>query len=109
MVARNRQIKATNAVVAPSIADLMASLERMNQASVQFLKIDLETAFTFVRIAQDTKDTARRARNIQSARKAYETVLKFSRKLDLHPDDTLTINQALEGLKTKLTRLGEVF
>ena len=81
----------------------------MSQASGQFLRIDLETAFTFLKIAGETNDDARRSRNIQSARKAYETVIKLSRKVELPDEDIQAINKMLEELKTKLADLGEAF
>jgi len=91
------------------MADLIEPRERMNRASGQFLKIDLETALTFVTSARGTNDAARRLRNIRSARKAYDTVIKLSRKLRPPDDDIQAINGMLEELKTKLADLGEVF
>jgi len=81
----------------------------MSRASGQFLKIDLETALTFLQIARETNDDTRRSRNIRSARKAYETVIKLSRKIQLADVDIQAINQTLEELKTRLADLGEVF
>ena len=91
------------------MADLIESRERMNQASGQFLKIDLQTALTFVTIARETNDGARRSRNIRSARKAYDTVIRLSQKLRPPDDDIQAIDEMLEELKTKLADLGEVF
>jgi len=81
----------------------------MSRASGQFLKIDLETALTFLQIARETNDDTRRSRNIRSARKAYETVIKLSRKIQLADVEFQAINQTLEELKTRLADLGEVF
>ena len=109
MVSRTRQIGAGKSGATPSVADLVTSRERMSRASGQFLKIDLETALTFLQIARETNDDTRRSRNIRSARKAYETVIKLSRKIQLADVDIQAINQTLEELKTRLADLGEVF
>ena len=44
----------------PTIDDLLASRERMNQTSTEFLKIDLETALTFADIANHSVNDSRR-------------------------------------------------
>ena len=109
MASRNRQTGTAIPAAKPSMADLIESRERMSRAGAQFLKIDLHTALTFAKIARETKDAARRLRNIRSARKAYETLIKLSRKIDLPPADTKAIDKVLEELRTKLVELGEAF
>jgi hypothetical protein len=109
MVPRNQHIKSRKPVAKPLAADLVATRERMSRASAQFLKVDLETALTFVKIAQETNDQSRRKRNIRSARKAYETVVKLSQKIEIPPEDTVTINEALQILRSELKSMGEVF
>jgi hypothetical protein len=108
VVSRKRQIGTRKSGAKPSAADLLTSRERMSRASGQFLKIDLETALTFLQIARETNDDTRRSRNIRSARKAYETVIKLTRKVQLEDVDIEAINKMLEELKTKLADLGEV-
>ena len=68
----------------PTVDDLLASRERMNRASAEFLKIDLETALTFVKIARQSRDDVRKKRNCKAARRAYETVLRLINKVELN-------------------------
>ena len=98
-----------HAAPAPTMDELLASRERMNRVSTDFLKIDLETALTFISIARQTKDDVRRLRNRRAARKAYETVLKLIDKVDLNDLDRVRVVQALGKLKTELEVLGETF
>jgi hypothetical protein len=109
VVSRNPHIGTAIPAAKPSMGDLIESRERMSRAGAQFLKIDLHTALTFAKIALETNDAARRSRNIRSARKAYDTVIKLSRKIDLPPDDAKAINKVVEELRTKLAELGEAF
>lgn len=90
-------------------SELMSSLESMKRTGTQFLKIDLETALTFVKNARGAKDQVRRQRNIGFARKAYETVTELSQKMDLRPADADAINRTLQKLKGELAQLGEIF
>jgi hypothetical protein len=103
--------QSTNRLAAakPTVDELLASRDRMNRASAEFLKIDLQTALTFVRIARQTNDEYRKKRNRSAARKAYETVSKLSGKVDLGIEDRWTLRRGLAQLKTDLERLGETF
>lgn len=79
----------------------------MNRASAEFLKIDLETALTFVKIARQTPDDVRKKRNCRAARRAYETVMRFIPKVELNPQDAQVITLALNQLRSDLEALGE--
>ena len=89
--------------------DLLASRDRLNRASADFLKIDLQTALTFLHIARHTEDVARQERNREAARRAYNTVLRLMKRVKLNEEDTRTIVLGLEQLKSELQELGEVF
>ena len=89
--------------------ELLASRERMNRASVEFLKTDLETALTFVKIARQTRDVSRRKRTCRAARKAYETLAKFIQKVDLSTESARQVGLGIKQLKSELESLGEVF
>lgn len=93
----------------PTVDELLASRERTNRASAEFLKIDLETALTFVDSSRLTHDVFRKKRNCQAARKAYDTVVRLISKVDLAAHDRLLVKQRLERLKTELEELGETF
>jgi hypothetical protein len=93
----------------PTVNDLLASRERMNRASAEFLKIDLQTALTFVKIAQETRDEIRRKRNCVAARKAYETVMRLVPKVELNAQDAQVVTLGLNKLRSDLEGLGEAF
>lgn len=89
--------------------ELLAARERMNRASVEFLKTDLETALTFVQIARQTTDASRRRRTCRAARKAYDTLERFVRKVDLSAENGQHLTLGLKRLRYELEGLGEVF
>lgn len=106
MVSRKRRTR-SYAAPKPSVDNLLASRERMNRASAEFLKIDLETALTFVKVARQTRDEVRKKRNCMAARKAYETVMKLINKVDLNGQDARAVTLALNQLRSDLEGLGE--
>jgi hypothetical protein len=93
----------------PTVDALLAAKEQSNRVGADFLKVDLETALTFVQVALTTEDLATRERNRKSARGAYDTVLKFTKKLHLSESDVTELKRDLRRLKADLLRLGETF
>jgi hypothetical protein len=89
--------------------ELLASRERMNRASAEFLKLDLQTALTFVGIARQTRDQVRKRRNCMAARRAYDTVMRLVDKIQLSVEDRRAVSHGLKRLRTELETLGEVF
>ena len=80
----------------------------MNRARADFLKIDVETALTFLRSARQTSDVARKKRNCNAARRAYGTVTKLMERVTLSEEDVRTLVVGLEQLRSELEELGEV-
>ena len=89
--------------------DLVASRERLNQTSVDFLRVDVETALTFCDIARETRDPRKKIRNRQHARQGYDTILHLIRKVTLTRDESQFLDENLAKLKTQLVALGEAF
>jgi len=108
-VTSRKQRSTGHAAPKPTADEFLASRERLNRASADFLKIDLQTALTFLHIARHTTDVARQERNREAARRAYDTVVKLMKRVKLNADDTRTIVLGLEQLKSELQELGEVF
>jgi len=98
-----------HAAARPTVDELRASRERMNRAGAEFLRIDLETARTFVDIARHAYDDLCKKRNCRSARRAYDTVIKLIDKVDWHAKDGVAVKRELKRLKTELEGLGETF
>jgi hypothetical protein len=81
-----------------------------NRNAVDFLKIDADTGLTFVWIASGSADALpKKARNQANARKAYDCVLTWTRRLVLGELDRQEIGEKLAQLKTALQGLGEKF
>jgi len=105
-----RKKRTTNhAVAKPTMDDYLACLHRMNRASAEFLKIDVEMALTFVQNARQTSDLIRRKRNRHAARRAFYTVTNLMKRVKLNEEDLRTLALGLEQLRSELEELGEQF
>lgn len=81
----------------------------LNRNGVEFLLADLDTALTFTNIAASAdRDEETRRRNRENARKAYDTVLKLSKKFALKPEEKMVFDEKLQTLRRALERLGQV-
>ena len=94
-------------VPGPTVADLKRTEQQFNRAGTNFLKADVATALTFSEVALSTDDPDKKRRNQQSARKAYDTVLRMAKKINLREEDAKELKDALRQLQTNLVRLGE--
>jgi hypothetical protein len=99
----------TDASLIPMLTDLMASLERLNRYSAEFLKTDIEVALTFGSIARQSDDSAKRERNRQHARRGYDTIRRLLGRVKLSRDEEQVLSEKLMLLKSELECLGEVF
>jgi len=93
----------------PTTDEFLATVRQCNRASVNFLKTDLETAFTFSAIAALSKDQSQRDRMRQNARKAYDTVFRLIPRVELSPADARFLDRNLKRLRADLIRRGEKF
>lgn len=109
MPRKTRHPEPASAEVKPTVDELLANVRRLNRATVDFLKVDVETALTFSGIALQTDNSVKKERNQRSARKAYDSVLKLAEKVDLTDQDVQTLSRNLARLKSELQTLGEVF
>ncbi len=91
----------------PTADQFVATRERMNRVSADFLKVDVETALTFASNALNTEDGVKKERNRKAARKAYDTVLRLAQKIELTDKEANTLNRGLEKLRADLLALGE--
>lgn len=92
-----------------SVDQYLCALEDANTASVNFLKIDLQTALTFSGMALRSSDPVRKRRNTRSARRAYDTIIRLRTNVHPKPADSDFLKSNLRLLKSDLCRLGETF
>jgi len=101
MVSKKRRVWG-HAAPKPTADELISSCERLNRASANFLKIDIQTALTFMDTARQTRDRERQERNVRAASRAYETVLNFMDRIVLGDEDTRILTTGLEQLRSEL-------
>ncbi len=89
--------------------EILAAIARHNKTSADFLKTDIETALTFASIARNAENSADRARNLRSARRAYDTVVRLVERVELTDHDARILGRSLARLKSELRGLGEEF
>jgi len=83
--------------------------DRTNRVRVQFLQVDSEVALTFAGIALRTSDEQKRRSSTQTARKAYDTIMRLRRGVELSVAENNKLNANLQRLKAELQSLGEAF
>ena len=81
--------------------------ERTNKMGAEFLQIDSEIALTFSGIALGASDKEKRRRTTQSARKAYDTIMRLRKGIKLTDAQKGKLDANLQRLKSELRRLGE--
>ncbi len=74
-------------------------------AQVTAIKTEIQTGHTFARIALDSGDPEKTARNTANAQKAYDTARGWAEKPLLSPDDAKEIGEELDSLRAELRRL----
>lgn len=88
----------------------MASFSRLheqsNQIGIDFLLTELDTAFTFLDVAETTHSDETRERNRGHAREAYETVRRLEKKVVMEPSQKTEFHRKVAELKQRLQELG---
>ncbi|HEY6464640.1 MAG TPA: hypothetical protein VIY69_01535 [Candidatus Acidoferrales bacterium] len=84
--------------------------KQLNDQKVDLIKIDLQTSFTFAKIAKGaTDDREKRLRNRHHARRGYDAVTHFLETAKLGRSERDAIEQGIGRLKAELKELGESF
>lgn len=108
-VASKKQASQGYVAPKPTMDEILGSREQVAKASAQFLKVDLDTAKTFLQIARQTDNPARKERNRRAARKAYDTMVRFMERVKLKDEDLRILVPGLEQLRSELEGIGETF
>jgi hypothetical protein len=84
--------------------------EDLNRNSYQLLKVDIETALTFTRIAAGAGEGSdKRTRNQRNGRTAYDSVQHLRKNVSMTTAQEQELDAGLVELKTALEELGEKF
>jgi hypothetical protein len=92
-----------------SVAKHRALDSRTNKLRANFLQIDSEIALTFASIALGASNQEKRRRTTQSARKAYDTIMRLREDTDLDDAGREKLDANLQRLKRELQSLEQKF
>ena len=90
------------------MADFLRSSDP-NTASIEFLLADLETALTFMDVAETSDDPKIKQRNYTNARVAYDTVVRLLPKVKPTSSQQQAIDERLTLLRARLEAVGQRF
>jgi hypothetical protein len=78
---------------------------RTNKLGAEFLQIDSEIALTFSALALDARDMVKKRRTAQTARRAYDTIMRLRKGIDLTPAEEEKLDANLRRLEIELESL----
>ena len=80
--------------------------EESNKIGAEFLMTELETAFTFLAVAETTVSAETRERNRKNAYEAYKTAARMQTRIIMEPRRKDVFQQKIKDLKRRLEGLG---
>lgn len=80
--------------------------EESNKIGVEFLLTEVETAFTFLAVAETTSSPETRERNRNNAFEAYKTVIRMQSKIVMEPNRKSDFRQKVADLRKRLQEIG---
>ena len=80
----------------------------VSRNAFEFLLTDIDTALTFMDVAESTDKADIRKRNYANARKAYDTVLRFMQNQPIDDDQREKLASKLTLLKSRLQNAGQL-
>ena len=90
-----------------SVAKRRALESRTNKLRAHFLLIDSEIGLTFARIASGASNQEKRRRTAQTARTAYDTIMRLRKHTNLDEAERKKLDDNVQRLKSELQRLGQ--
>ena len=82
-------------------------MKNIESGEIEFLRAEAQTGLTFAKIALSSRHQDKIDRNRANARKAYDTLLRFSPHGNATPEGWEDIKAKIEELKSHLQQLGE--
>lgn len=86
--------------------EFYATLAASNEAGIEFMRIELSLANTFMDVAETTRLASNRLRSHEDTQKAYRALLYFLPRLKLSADEKRDFDQQTEKLKDRMVRAG---
>jgi len=83
--------------------------ERTNRIGAEFLQVDAEIALTFCGIALTATNNEKRSSASHTARKAYDTIMRLRKGLNLTDAQRGKLDTNLQRVKSELQSLGQSF
>jgi len=80
--------------------------EESNKVGAEFLVIELDTALTFLDVAETTTSEESRIRNRKNAEVAYKTALRMAPRVMLVAPQKEAVNERIAKIKSRLEKLG---
>jgi hypothetical protein len=80
----------------------------MNRVAADFLRIDSQVALTFSGIALAATDESTRRRTTMVARRAYETIVRLGRLIELTEGERNKLDTNLQRVQSELQSLGQI-
>lgn len=89
--------------------DFAQTMRDSNATSVEFLNIEADTGLLFAGIASQSETDEKKVRNCANARAAYDTILRFVKRVTLTEAEAKHLEGKVAKLKLELQTLGESF
>jgi hypothetical protein len=80
--------------------------ENLEESRIQFILTELDTATTFCGVAKASTDSEKKRRNLENARKGYDTALKFARDAHFDARSQGAYDEKIAHLRSLLQELG---
>jgi hypothetical protein len=80
--------------------------EQTNRIGAEFLQIDSEIGLTFSALALGSRDEGKRNRTGHTARRAYDTIMRLRKNIELTDPERHKLDANLRRLNSELQRLG---
>jgi hypothetical protein len=89
--------------------DIFENAADFNRVGYEFLQTELEAGYTFAKTAlQAGDDSDKKERNITNAKKAFNTVHDMIHKVRLNPQQSQSLQNKAQELRSVLKKLGVV-
>lgn len=77
-----------------------------NRSGIQFVLTDLDTAISFLDLADGTSNIDHRQRLLANAKKAHDACQRFIPRLTFSASETSIVNRKLRQIRSRLTADG---